>query len=247
MHPGTRKDLEHDLTEAADPERAKISAWFFKTGKGEYGEGDRFIGLTVPVMRRIALRYRHLEFKDLAKLLTSPVHEYRLAALEILVAQFDKAQETLREQIVSFYLQQTARINNWDLVDASAPSILGEYLRTRPRDILDKLAASDNLWERRIAIVSTFAFIRQGDLNDTFRIAEYLLNDRHDLIHKASGWALREAGKVSPPKLVRFLRKHYSRLPRTTLRYAIERFPPEQRKQMLRGVFPSTETGSKTN
>ncbi len=232
-----RRDLERELTEAADPERAKNLAWFFKTGKGQYAEGDRFLGLTVPQMRRIALRYRDLSLPDLARVLASPFHEHRLAALEILVAKFEKASDGEREQMAEFYLRQTARINNWDLVDASAPYVLGEYLLTRPREILDRLAASDNLWERRIAIVSTFAFIRHGDVRSTFRIAERLLGDRHDLIHKATGWALREAGKVSQPALVRFLRKHYARIPRTTLRYAIERFPPEQRTQMLRGVF----------
>lgn len=237
MPGATRKNLERELAEAGDPGRAKILAWFFKTGKGQYGEGDRFLGLTVPAMRRIALRYRHLLLKDLARLLASRWHEYRLAALEILVVQFDDADEKQRGQIVEFYLQQTARINNWDLVDASAPYIVGEYLLTRPRDVLDRLAASDNLWERRIAIVSTFAFIKKGEVNDTFRIAERLLGDPHDLIHKATGWALRETGKVAQPTLLRFLRKHYARLPRTTLRYAIERFPPAQREKMLRGVF----------
>lgn len=232
-----RKELERELTEAADPDRAKILAWFFKTGKGQYAEGDRFLGLTVPKMRRIALQYRDLALNDLARLLASPLHEYRLAALEILVAQFEKADEEQREQIVEFYLQHTARINNWDLVDGSAPYILGEHLLGRSTDILDQLAGSDNLWERRIAIVATFAFIKRGELRHTFRIAERLLGDRHDLIHKANGWALREAGKFDQAALVRFLRKHYARMPRTTLRYAIERFPPAQRERILQGVF----------
>jgi 3-methyladenine DNA glycosylase AlkD len=236
--PGSRrKELERELTEAADPDRAKILAWFFKSGKGQYAEGDRFLGLTVPKMRRIALQYRDLALKDLARVLASPLHECRSAAIEILVAQFEKAEEAQREQIVAFYLEQTARINNWDLVDASAPYILGEYLLTRSRDVLDRLAESDNLWERRIAIVATFAFIRKRDLRPTFHIAERLLGDRHDLIHKATGWALREAGKIDQAALVRFLRKHYTRLPRTTLRYAIERFPRPQRERMLQGVF----------
>lgn len=237
MRASRRKDLERELMETADPDRAKVLAWFFKTGKGQYAEGDRFLGLTVPKMRRIALQYRDLTLKDLARLLASPLHEYRSAAIEILVAQFEKADQVQREQIVEFYLQQTSRINNWDLVDASAPYILGEYLSNRPTDILDQLVRSDNLWERRIAIVATFAFIKKRDLRPTFRIAERLLDDRHDLIHKATGWALREAGKFDQPALVRFLRKHYARLPRTTLRYAIERFPPAQRERMLQGVF----------
>lgn len=237
MPRGKRKDLERELKAAADPERAAKLAWFFKTGKGEYGEGDRFLGLTVPITRRIALRYRDLSLDDLAQLLSSPWHEYRSTALEILVAQFERADEAERVRIVEFYLQQTDRINNWDLVDASAAYILGEHLFGHPREILDRLVASENIWERRIAIVATFAFIKKGEISDTFRIAEQLLSDSHDLIHKATGWALREAGKANPPALLRFLRKHYLRLPRTTLRYAIERFPPEQRKQMLQGVF----------
>jgi 3-methyladenine DNA glycosylase AlkD len=237
MRSQTRRDLERELAAAADPERAKSLTWFFKTGKGEYAEGDRFLGLTVPNLRRIALKYRALRLEDLARLLQSPLHEYRLAALEILVAQFERGDEPKRQEIAAFYLGQTARINNWDLVDASAPYILGEYLLTRPRELLDHLASSDNVWERRIAIVSTFAFIKKGDIKETFRISERLLADRHDLIHKATGWALREAGKVSPSALLRFLSKHYMNVPRTTLRYAIERFPPEQRKQLLQGVF----------
>ena len=232
-----RKDLERELAAAADPKRAESSAWFFKTGKGQYGEGDRFLGLTVPRMRGIALRYRTLSLADLKRLLASPLHEYRLAALEILVAQFEKADEQEREQMFEFYLAQTARVNNWDLVDASAPYIVGEFLADRPRDILDRLVESENIWERRIAIVATFAFIKRADLKDTFRLAERLLEDRHDLIQKACGWALREAGKKSPTVLVRWLKKHYAHLPRTTLRYAIERFPPEQRKRMLQGDF----------
>jgi 3-methyladenine DNA glycosylase AlkD len=235
---GSGLDLQRELAAAGDKDRAKTLAWFFKTGKGEYAEGDQFLGLPVPVLRRIALRYRDLGLKDLESLLASPVHEHRAAAVEILVTQFEHGDERTREQIVTFYLKQTRRINNWDLVDGSAPYILGAYLLGRPREILDRLADSDNLWERRIAIVSTFAFLKHGSVDDTFRIAEQLLADKHDLIHKATGWALREAGKVCPPALVRFLRKHYKALPRTTLRYAIERFPADQRKQMLQGIFP---------
>ena len=235
---GRRRDLERELAAAGDKDRAKTLAWFFKTGKGEYAEGDQFLGLTVPAMRRIALRYRGLGLKELESLLASSVHEHRAAALEILVAQFEHGGEIAREQIARFYLNQTRRINNWDLVDGSAPYIMGAYLLSRPREVLDQLAGSENLWERRIAIVFTFAFLKQGSVEDTFRIAERLITDKHDLIHKATGWALREAGKVCPPALIRFLRKHYNALPRTTLRYAIERFPANQRRQMLGGVFP---------
>lgn len=237
MRPPARKQFEQELAEAADPGRASGLAWFFKTGKGEYAEGDKFLGLTVPALRKIALRYRALPLADLSRLLRSKWHEHRLAALEILVAQFENGDEAQKQQIFHFYLQHTAGINNWDLVDASAPYIIGEHLLTRPRNLLDELATSQNLWERRIAIVSTFAFIRKGETDDTYRISEALLGDKHDLIHKATGWALREAGKSCPPALLRFLKKHYRRLPRTTLRYAIERFPAEQRKQMLQGHF----------
>ncbi len=236
----SRRALEHDLAAAADPKRAESSAWFFKTGKGEYGEGDRFLGITVPLQREIALRYLDLSFADIARLLASRIHEHRFAALEILVAQYERAAEAQREQIVGFYLEQADCINNWDLVDTSAPYILGAHLLTRRRDLLDRLASSENVWERRIAIVSTLALIKHGELEDTFRIGERLLGDKHDLIQKAVGWALREAGKVSRPKLLSFLRKHYAKMPRTTLRYAIERFPPEERKQMLAGKMPAT-------
>jgi 3-methyladenine DNA glycosylase AlkD len=233
----SRKGLERALKAAADPRRAAAVAKFFKTGKGEYGEGDRFIGLTVPALRKIARQHVTLGPSELAKLLASPIHEHRLAALEILVAQYDRAGEAERERIVSFYLRHTAGMNNWDLVDAAAPYILGEHLKTRPRGVLDRLAASANLWERRIAIVSTLALIRGGEIAETYRIARKLLEDEQDLIHKAVGWALRESGKVSSDALVEFLRAHYPRIPRTTLRYAIERFPAAQRKKLLAGEF----------
>jgi 3-methyladenine DNA glycosylase AlkD len=230
-------DLLRDLKAAANPKRAEASAWFFKTGKGQYGEGDRFIGLTVPLLRRIALRYRALSIQDIAQLLRSPIHEYRLAAFEILVAQYERSDDVQREKIFRFYLRHTRCANNWDLVDASAPYIVGEHLKTRPRELLDRLAASKLIWERRIAIVSTFALIRNGETSDTLRIAETLLPDEHDLIHKAVGWALRETGKVAPDALRDFLRRHYAQIPRITLRYAIERFPLAQRKQILAGKF----------
>jgi 3-methyladenine DNA glycosylase AlkD len=231
------RNLVRELRSAADPRRAESSAWFFKTGQGQYGEGDQFLGITVPVQRKIALRYLGLSFGDVSRLLRSRIHEYRSTALQILVAQYLRADESLRAQIVEFYLRHTARINNWDLVDGSAPYILGEHLRTKSRRLLDKLAASPNMWERRMAIVSTFALLRSGETEDTFRIAEKLLGDQHDLIHKAVGWALRETGKASVPDLRSFLERHYERIPRTTLRYAIERFPVAQRKRMLAGMF----------
>jgi 3-methyladenine DNA glycosylase AlkD len=229
--------LLSELAAAADPARAISSAWFFKTGKGQYGEGDQFLGIKVPVQRKIALRYCHLPHSALKKLLASKIHEHRLVALEILVAQFAAATPPQKTAIFRFYLANTARVNNWDLVDGSAPYIAGEYLLTRPRAILRKLAKSRSLWERRIAIVSTFAFIRAGQTADTFAIAQMLLADEHDLIHKAVGWALREAGKQAPKELIEFLQTNYEHLPRTALRYAIERFTPAQRKRFLAGHF----------
>lgn len=233
----SRAALERALRQAADSKRAVAVAKFFKTGKGEYGEGDRFIGISVPVVRKIARQHLSLGFTDLTNLLASAIHEYRSAALEILVAQYARADEPQRERIVAFYLRHTRRMNNWDLVDAAAPYILGRHLQTRSREVLHDFAASRNLWERRIAIVATLALIRGGDIEETFRIAEKLLDDKHDLIHKAVGWALRESGKVSPGRLVAFLRRHCQRVPRTTLRYAIERFPRRQRKRFLAGEF----------
>jgi 3-methyladenine DNA glycosylase AlkD len=230
--PLTLAGLKKELAAAADPERARNLAWFFKTRKGEYGYGDRFIGLTVPMIRRIAHRYTHLPLTDIAKLLASRIHEYRFAALEILVAQYEREKS---RAIFNFYLKNTKFVNNWDLVDTSAPYIVGQHLLTRPRKILYRLAKSRNLWERRVAIVSTFAFIKAGEIDDTFAIAKLLLEDDHDLIHKAVGWALREAGKYSKPELLRFLKANYANLPRTTLRYAIERFPPAERKRLLAG------------
>jgi 3-methyladenine DNA glycosylase AlkD len=229
--------LIRELEAAADPQRAEVALWFFKTGKGEYGEGDQFLGMTAAVLRRLALRYRALGFKDIERLLRSPIHEHRSAGFEILVAQYERGNEVQREKVFRFYLRHTKCANNWDLVDASAPYIVGEHLQGRSRDLLARLAESKVLWERRIAIISTLALIKNGEIKDTFRIAEKLLSDRHDLIHKAVGWALRETGKVDPHALCGFLRRHYARIPRTALRYAIERFPATQRKRVLAGVF----------
>ena len=232
--PRPYRDLKAELAAVADPERARNLAWFFKTGKGEYGHGDRFIGLTAPTLRRIAHRFIHLPLADVAKLLASPIHEHRAAALEILVAQYEREKS---KAIFDFYLKHTKFVNNWDLVDGSAPYIVGQHLLTRSRKILCRLARSRNLWERRIAIVSTFAFIKAGEIDDTLAIAKLLLKDDHDLIHKAVGWALREAGKQSTPALLKFLKQNYSALARTTLRYAIERFPAAQRKRILSENF----------
>jgi 3-methyladenine DNA glycosylase AlkD len=230
-------ELVKELAAAANPARAESSVWFFKTGKGQYGEGDQFLGIGVPVQRKIALRYLHLPHPALKKLLASKLHEHRLVALEILGAQFEAATPSEQTAIYRLYLANSVRVNNWDLVDGSAPRIVGGYLLNRPRTLLRKLAKSSNLWERRIAIVATFAFIRAGQTADTFAIAEILLADQHDLIHKAVGWALREAGKQAPDQLIAFLQTHYDRLPRTALRYAIERFTPAERKRFLAGNF----------
>jgi 3-methyladenine DNA glycosylase AlkD len=235
----TRLDLLRDLESVANERKATDLAWFFKTGPGEYGEGDAFLGITVPVCRRIALGYVHLPLPEIAKLLASPIHEHRFAALEILVAQYKRSEDENRQRIFDFYLQNTHRANNWDLVDTSCRYIVGRHLVTRSRGLLDELASSPMLWERRIAIVSTFAFLAHGETKDTFRIARKLLRDKEPLIHKAVGWLLREAGKVSLPELVRFLEKYAAKMPRTTLRYAIERFSPEERKRWLAIGRPS--------
>ncbi len=233
----TLEDLRAELAGLADVERAKFLAGFFKTGKGEYAEGDRFLGITVPAQRKLAKRFRNLAMRDISSLLKSPIHEHRFTGIAILVEQYKGAEDDKREKIFNFYLQHAPRINNWDLVDASAPYIAGAYLSNRPREVLYRLAGSKNLWERRISIVATFAFLKAGETADTFRIAELLLSDKHDLIHKATGWALRETGRVSRPLLLAFLREHYSSTPRTTLRYAIEHLPAPQRKSILSGVF----------
>jgi 3-methyladenine DNA glycosylase AlkD len=235
-----RKGLERELAAIADENKAAAMTRFFKTGKGQYGEGDKFLGIPVPVQRSIALRYRALPLAEIAELLESPWHEHRFCALEILVHEYEGGKENFQRKIFNFYLEHTGGVNNWDLVDTSAPYIVGAHLRTRSRRILDKLARSESLWERRIAIVATLGLIRQGEIDDTFRIAAALLGDRHDLMHKAVGWALRETGKVSRPALLRFLEKHYPDIPRTALRYAIEHLPPKQRKEVLGGQFRPT-------
>ena len=209
---------------------------FFKTGKGEYGEGDVFIGLKVPDIRKVVKKHTDIPIFDLKQLLRSKIHEERLSALLILVYQFKNGDEKKREKIFNFYLKNTKYINNWDLVDLSAGYIVGGYLEKRNRKILEKLAKSKSLWERRIAMIATFQFIYNGEYKTTFKIAEILLFDKHDLIQKAVGWMLREAGKrCSQKELERFLKTRYKKMPRTTLRYAIERFPEKKRKNYLKG------------
>lgn len=221
--------MERDFANVADPKKAKILSRFFKTGKGQYGEGDVFLGLTVPEQRTLSKKYVNLPLSDLGKLLNSKIHEKRLTALLIMVAQF----ENNKKEIFNFYLKNIARINNWDLVDLSAPNIVGAYLFDKKRDQLYNLAKSKNLWARRISILSTFYFLREHDFSDTIKISEILLTDNHDLIHKAVGWMLREMGKRDEKALVSFLAKHTTKMPRTMLRYAIEKFPPSVRKKYL--------------
>ena len=214
---------------------AKILQWFFKTGPGEYGEGDVFAGIRVPAIRKLAREFQAADAQAVATLLNSKIHEARLLALLILVRQFEQGSAKDRRRIYRFYLAHADRINNWDLVDLSAPNIVGAHLLDRDRSLLDRLARSESVWQRRIAIVATHAFIRRGQFDDTLRIADRLRADAHDLIHKAVGWMLREVGKRNQPKLERFLRPRCRTLPRTTLRYAIERFPETRRRAYLRG------------
>lgn len=222
------------LKRLADPRKAKILRGFFKTGPGEYGEGDVFLGITVPVLRQVAKQYRDLSLSEIRKLIRSAIHEERLLALILMVNRFDRAAEPERGALFRCYLASTRFINNWDLVDLSAPNIVGAYLLERDRGILARLARSRNLWERRIAMVATHAFIRRKEFGDTFRVARILLRDRHDLIHKATGWMLREVGKRDAAAEEAFLRRHGRVMPRTMLRYAIERFPETCRRRYLR-------------
>lgn len=221
--------VQSDLKSFATPARAKSSAWFFKTGKGQYGEGDKFIGVTVPDQRIVAKKYIDLPFKEIEKLLISPIHEHRLTALFILVGAYKKA----KKEVYDFYLKHTKYINNWDLVDSSASLIVGEWLLNKERSVLYTLAKSKNIWDRRIAIIATGAFIKNGEFADTLKIAQILLKDSHDLIHKAVGWMLREVGKRDEKAEEAFLKKHYKCMPRTMLRYAIERFPESKRHEYL--------------
>ena len=229
------EDLITELRKLATAEKAKASAWFFKTGPGQYGEGDQFIGVTVPEQRKIAKQFKDLPLLEVENLLRSPIHEERLVALVILVSQFQKADPKTQKEIYNFYLANTNYVNNWDLVDSSAGYIVGTYLLDKPRDILYELAKSNNLWERRIAMVATFAFITNGDPKDALKVAKILLNDRHDLIQKTVGWMLREVGKrCGESHLTHFLDQHAAAMPRTALRYAIEHFPPEERQKYLK-------------
>ncbi|MDG0817396.1 DNA alkylation repair protein [Bdellovibrio svalbardensis] len=207
---------------------------FFKTGKDQYGEGDVFYGLSVPQSRKLAKKYAYLAFKEIALYLKSDIHEERLIGLFILTEQFKSADDKSKAKIFNFLLKNIKRINNWDLVDQVAPSIFGPYLYDKDRSLLYDLVHSKNLWERRIAIMSTFYFLRQQDFKDTLKIAKLLLHDEHDLIHKAVGWMLREIGNRDVKVEMKFLDQHASKMPRTMLRYAIEKFPAKQREHYLK-------------
>lgn len=227
------EQIKKDINKLKNPEKAKILSRFFKTGKGEYGEGDVFFGLTALQQRQIAKNYFDMDLADIEKLLSSRIHEHRWTALVILVGKYKKANTLNKKKIFDFYLKNTKNINNWDLVDISAHHILGNYLNDKGGSVLYKLAKSNNLWERRMSIIATYYFIRNNEFGDTLKISEILLNDKHDLIHKAVGWMLREVGKRDQETEERFLKKHSERMPRTMLRYAIEKFNGNKRKYYL--------------
>lgn len=227
--------IEQELHAHSDPEVADFLGRYFKTGPGEYGEGDRFLGIRVPVLRKLARKYQSFELPDCRELLVSPYHEARLLALFILVHLYDRGDEAQRAAVYRLYLDHLPYVNNWDLVDSSAEHIVGRHLRERDRTVLYDLARSSSVWERRIAIMATFHYVKAGSFEETLRIAELLLDDPHDLVHKAVGWMLREVGKRDRTVAESFLRPRYRRMPRTMLRYAIEKFPEALRQRYLRG------------
>ena len=234
--------LEKTLKKESNKKQSKILQRFFKTGPGEYGEGDIFLSIKVPIQRQISKQFENLNLKQLQILLNSKIHEKRLIALFILIKQYQKAEKLknnkIKQEIFNFYLKNTKKVNNWDLVDLSAPNIIGKYLfhnkNKTPRKILYKLVKSQNLWQRRISILATFEFIKNHEFKDSLKIAKLLLNDKHDLIHKAVGWMLREIGKKNIKILENFLKTKYKTMPRTMLRYSIEKFPEKQRQKYLK-------------
>lgn len=231
--------VKKDLNRFNDKKRGETLPKFFQVYPGGYGEGDKFIGVTVPNQRTVSKKhYENISLSELEQLLWEPIHEYRLTALFMLVLKYQKSKdESLQKEIVELYLKNIERVNNWDLVDSSAHLILGPYLMNKNRQLLYALAKDNNLWVQRIAIIATLHFIRNGQFDDTLSIAEILLNHRHDLIHKAVGWMLREVGKKDYEVEHAFLIKHYNNMPRTMLRYAIERFPEEVRQNFLKGKY----------
>ena len=218
-----------DLKKLENKNKAKVMSGFFKTKKGQYGEGDIFLGITVPDQRKIAKKFKKSSFYDVKKLLENKIHECRLTGLLILVEKFE-SDESQRKNIIDLYLDNIEHVNNWDLVDLSADKILGSYLLDKDKSILKKMAISKNLWKRRISIISTYAFIKQGKFDDAIKISKLLISDKEDLIHKAVGWMLREIGKRDKKTEISFLKKHYKKMPRTMLRYAIERFSDSEKK-----------------
>lgn len=230
LHP-----IQKELRALASAETAAILQGFFKTGPGQYGEGDVFLGIKVPALRALAKRCADADLRTVASLLDSRYHEERLLALLLLMQFYQRGREEDQAAAFDLYLSHTHRVNNWDLVDLSAPHIVGRHLQDRSRRVLHSLARSSSLWERRIAMVATFHFIRRNDFDDSLRIAEILLRDEHDLMHKAVGWMLREVGKRNLATEENFLKQHYHAMPRTMLRYAIERFPEPKRKKYLDG------------
>jgi 3-methyladenine DNA glycosylase AlkD len=224
----------NELQSVGTPEKAAHLQRFFKTSSGQYGEGDVFIGVVVPHTRNIAKANLQTPPAEIRKLLMSKYHEARLCGLIILTEHFKKASETVRKEIYNFYLKNTSRVNNWDLVDLTCPTIVGEYLVDKNRNILYELAESNNLWEQRISIISTLAFIRKGDFSDTLELSKKLLSHRHDLMHKAVGWMLRETGKRDRNVLTAFLEAYTTKMPRTALRYAIEHYPEAKRQYFLK-------------
>ena len=229
------RTIQFELKALADKKNAEVAQRFFKTGPGEYGEGDIFIGIRVPVLRRLAMKYQTIPIKEAEHLLKSPIHEERLLALFIMIRIYSKAEEAIKKTIYDLYLKNTKFVNNWDLVDASAEYIVGDFLLGKGKKPLYQLARSPNLWERRISIMSTFCFIKHRKYAETLTIAKTLLNDKEDLIHKAVGWMLREVGKRDLSLEEEFIKANYKEMPRTMLRYAIEKFPETKRQGYLKG------------
>jgi 3-methyladenine DNA glycosylase AlkD len=231
------RDVQKRLKKLGNKDHAAVSQRFFKTGPGEYGEGDLFIGIRVPVLRKLAGEFKDLPVSESKILLRSPAHEERMLAILIFVRNFNKGDDKAQKDIYSLYLKSTEYINNWDLVDVSAEHIVGAYLMNRSKRPLYGLATSTNLWERRIAIMATFHYVKRHQFSETLKISNMLLADRHDLIHKATGWMLREIGKRDLETEEAFLKEHYKKMPRTMLRYAIEKFPEIKRQRYLKGVM----------
>ena len=224
--------IKQEIKSYQNTKHAEVTSGFFKTGIGDYGEGDQFIGVKVPILRCIAKKYNNLSLNEIKTLLSSNIHEYRFTALVLLINKYRQGLES-REKIFNFYVKNYKYINNWDLVDISAPHIFGDYLCNKSRNILYEFAGSSNLWKKRIAIVACFAFIRNNDFKDILKISKILLSDEHDLIHKAIGWMLREVGKRDISVLENFLNIHHEKMPRTCLRYSIERMDEVKRKKYL--------------